>query len=161
MCDECTATRITGPVQGEHDYGTTTRLAHEGVLSAPHGPAFVESIAQARRAGQREAERHELALQILEQERARKEAARDAEVRAAAFGHKGPQNRLRAIQGHRPVDQCAAANPLNGPAISFHTQHLGAIHGVTPKPLGAAATFGRSTAFSMPIEESFYDQDAR
>lgn len=148
-------------MQGEHDYGTTTRLAHEHVLSAPHGPAFVESIAQPRRAGHRETERHQLAVQILEQQRAQAEAARDAEVRAAAYGHKGPQNRQRAMQGHRPVEQCAASNPLNGPSISFHTQHMGAIHGVTPKPLGAAATFGRSTAFSMPIEESYYDQDTR
>jgi hypothetical protein len=162
-----TATRITGPVGGEgsefgaagRDYSTTTRSAHEAVLVAPHGPAFVASIAQPRRADLRAQGRAALAAQIHAERLAADEAARQAEASAASFGAKGPMNRSRVMADSRgrSLEQRAQQHPLAGAAISFHTHHLatpGAIHGATPTSKGVH-TFSKDTTFSKPLAETF------
>ncbi len=151
-----TATRITGPVREPRDYLTTTNIAHEATLVAPHGPAFAASVAQPRRAQTREQERAALAQQIYEQQQAELASRIAADVDSSAFGGKAPQNRARALVDARgrSVEERAATNPLNGAAITFHTHHLGAIHGTTPGQKGVH-THGKDTTFSKPIEETF------
>lgn len=153
-----TATRITGPVYQPRDYLTTTNVAHEAALVAPHGPAFVAAVAQPRRALTRDQERAALAQRIYEQQVAEQQARARADVDAEAFGGKGPQNRARTLKDEqgRSIEQRAAANPLYAPAITFHSHHLGQIQGTT----GSAEhrgphAHGRSAAFSKPIEETY------
>lgn len=146
------AARITGPVSEPTDYSTTTNLAHEATLRAPHGPTFVASIAPPRRSSSREAQIQAEAARILaERDRAREEAL-DRELAAASFAGRGDMNRRRGLVSERSLETSARANPLNGQAISFHTHNIGAIHGVTPTDRGVH-TFSRNTTFSKPIEE--------
>jgi len=157
-----TATRITGPVEGAgRDYATTTNAAHEAVLRAPHGPAFVASVAQPRRGDLRAGQRAALAAQIHAERLEAEEAARAQEAAAASFAAKAPQNRARVIDDARgrTIEDRAKANPLYGPqgaAISFHTHLLpsGGLHGATPTDKGVH-TWSRNTGFSKPLAETF------
>lgn len=149
-----TGPRITGPIYEPLDYGTTTNLAHEHALRAPHGPNFVASIAPPRRGARREDARQAEAEAIMAEKLRLEEERRLAEIHDAAFGSRAPQNRKRAIVTGKPLDASVRDNPIDAQAITFHTHHLGQIHGTTPTDRGVH-TFSRNTHFSKPIDELY------
>ena len=147
-----TATRITGPQRQPLDYGTTTNLAHQDTLKATCGPNYIEATAPPRRTNLREQERMREAQRIMDERRAAEEYQKELELQQASFGGREPQNRKRAIGSTKTVEESKQNNPLTGQAISFHTHHLGSIHGVTPGDRGVH-TFSKNTHFSKPISE--------
>lgn len=149
-----TTTRITGPVYRPNDYRTTTNSAHQQTFAATEGPNYLATIAPPRRNGLRDQQRLEEAQRIMAERAYHEEMRKEEELRYASFGAREPQNRKRAIASHKTLEESKESNPLNGQAITFHSQHLGSIHGTTPTDRGVH-TFSRNTHFSKPIDELY------
>jgi hypothetical protein len=148
-----TATRITGPVTQPTDYTTTSYLAHQHTLRAPHGPTYINSIAPPRRNNRREEARLAEAAQIMADRARAAEERKEEELRYAAFGAREPMNRKRVIGSTKSLEESKESNPLHAAtAITFHSHHLGSIHGTTPSDRGVH-TFSRNSHFSKPISE--------
>jgi hypothetical protein len=150
-----TTVRITGPVLEERDYSTTSNLAHQAVLKAPHGPTYIDSIAPPRRARSRDEERLALAHAIMEQRNKEEEERKERELQHASFGARDAINRKRALVTGKPLEESKTNNDLfKSQAITFHTHHAarGTLHGVTPTDRGVH-TFSKNTHFSKPIQE--------